>query len=109
MQTGWCWCVDGKTGVHLKGTSVQGPRKPNCDVSINRRVSEFPISREWKKCSSAQKEHFKSQLLDYLRFVMKRETNANRQIQTRTLNSFEDEKVANWHFEKLDQNHNGVC
>ena len=80
----------------------------NCDASINRRA-EFPITREWKKCPSEKRENFKTQLLNYLRFVMRRETNANRQIQTRTLNSFEDEKVANWHFEKLDQNHNGVC
>ena len=72
--------------------------------------------REWKKCPSKQREHFKSKLMDYLRNIMRQETNSTstsshisiryRQIQTMPL---EDEKVAKWHFTKLDRNHNGVC
>lgn len=115
LQTGWCWCVNRKTGAHLTGTSVRNGR-PNCDASILTSFTAHSNSREWKKCPSKQRENFKIRLMDYLRHVMRQATNSSstssqlsiryRQIQTAI--PLEDEKVAKWHFTQLDRNNNGV-
>ena len=50
--------------------------------------------------------------MHYLRHVMLQETEVNRQTRYRlpqsTSVSVGEEQVAKWHFNQLDQNHNGV-
>ena len=107
----FCWCVDHKAGTTITGTSVKGGR-PNCDASVRSINLASTSLREWKKCSSEQRDNFKTQLMHYLRHVMLQETEVNRQTRYRlpqsTSVSLGEEQVAKWHFNQLDQNHNGV-
>jgi len=106
----FCWCVDHKAGTTITGTSVKGGR-PNCDASVRSINLASTSLREWKKCSSEQRDNFKTQLMHYLRHVMLQETEVNRQTRYRlpqsTSVSLGAEQVAKWHFNQLDQNHNG--
>ena len=108
----FCWCVDHKVGTTITGTSVKGGR-PNCDASVRSINLASTSLRQWKKCSSEQRDDFKRQLMHYLRHVMLQETEVNlRQTRYRlpqsTSVSLGEEHVAKWHFNQLDQNHNGV-
>ena len=103
--------MDHKAGTTITGTTVKGGR-PNCDASVRSINLASTSLREWKKCSSEQRDEFKTQLMHYLRHVMLQETEVNRQTRYRlpqsTSVSLGEEQVAKWHFNQLDQNHNGV-
>lgn len=102
----WCWCVDTKTGAHIAGTSTQDGR-PNCDLfkglASNYHHYQQPSTlhqSEWKKCPPQAKELFQKNLMAYLTFVM----NKNTQVQSNQ----DEASVAQWHFDKMDSDRNGV-
>ena len=109
----WCWCVDKYTGTHITGTSIQNGR-PNCAVaaapsSPSKSFNHF-IQKDWKKCPSEEKEKFKIKLMEFLTHVMRQETKSTTTLydNKNTLSVLEQEKVAKWHFNKMDENKDQV-
>ena len=116
----WCWCVDKYTGSHISGTSIQNGR-PNCAAAIapspsSKSFNHF-LQKDWKKCPAEEKEKFKIKLMEFLTHVMRQETKStttttismyNNNEKNTQLSVLEQENVAKWHFNKMDQNKDQV-
>lgn len=105
-SSGWCWCVHKKTGAHLPGTSQRNQR-PDCSKVPTRHV---PLPKPWKKCPEDEKKQFLVHLMDYMTDVMTH-TNDSAASFLFTGDNADltiEERVAKWHFYKLDTNRNGA-
>ena len=110
----WCWCVDKYTGTHISGTSIQNGR-PNCAAAAPSPSKSFNhfLQKDWKKCPAEEKEKFKIKLMEFLTHVMRQETSKSTTIslyneKNTDLSVLEQEKVAKWHFNKMDVNKDQV-
>lgn len=126
----FCWCVNERTGLALPGTSIKGSR-PNCDSALAlasplgpRQASRSSKGKEtpWVKCPANKKLRFQQKVIRKLiREMQKRPKPKNlrkrkirprvvkRKRKPRQANRVEaGEVAANWKFNKLDTNDDGV-